>query len=368
MLGGWFLAFPAEAGIFEPVTLGSRLAFPKDLGSHPGFRTEWWYVTGWLCAADKVPTRPAFGFQVTFFRTRTGLAEDSASRFAPRQLVFAHVALTDLAAGARGGGLLHDQRIARVGLGLARTPDADGDQIVQLRDWRLSRDASAAGTSNAPAPLHVDVRSERFAFELMLRDTSPVLLQGEAGYSQKGPEPRQASHYYSEVQLDVRGRLRRPGADDLAVTGRAWLDHEWSNELLPPEAVGWDWLGINLLDGSALMAFRLRRADGSTVWAGGSFRGIDLQVHNFAAADVRLEPRRRWTSPRTQAVYPIAWTIATPLGDWQLEALQDDQELDSRGSTGSVYWEGLSTLKDSAGRTVGYGYLEMTGYAGKLRL
>jgi predicted secreted hydrolase len=344
------------------------LRFPADHGAHPDTHIEWWYVTGWLSAAAGDPSTlaPEFGFQVTFFRTRTDLAETSASRFAARQLVFAHVALTDLAAGARGGGLMHDQRAAREGFGLAQTPGPSGSQVVRLRDWSLQRDA--APESPDASQMRIEVRSDRFALALALAPTQPLLLQGEAGYSQKGPDPREASHYYSEPQLAVRGRVERAGSPARDVRGRAWLDHEWSNELLPAAATGWDWVGFNLLDGSALMAFRLRRSDGSALWAGGSFRDPTGRLTVFSASDVRFEPLRQWTSPRTRAAYPVEWTLATPAGRWRVGALQDDQELDSRDSTGSVYWEGISALRDDSGAVAGYGYLELTGYAGRLRL
>jgi len=353
---------PPEAA--PPGVTRRALRFPADHGAHPDTHIEWWYVTGWLSAraGDAARLAPEFGFQVTFFRTRTGLADTSTSRFAARQLVFAHVALTDLEAGARGGGLMHDQRAAREGFGLAQTPAASGTQAVQIRDWVLQRAAADASR------LHIAVRSERFALALDLAGTQPLILQGDAGYSQKGPDPHQASHYYSEPQLAVSGRVERAGAPARDVRGRAWLDHEWSNELLPPDAVGWDWVGFNLLDGSALMAFRLRRADGGALWAGGSFRTASGQLRVFEASEVRFEPSRLWTSPRTRAAYPVEWTLSTPAGRWRVGALQDDQELDSRESTGSVYWEGISSLRDDSGAIVGHGYLELTGYAGRLRL
>ncbi len=150
--------------------------------------------------------------------------------------------------------------------------------------------------------------------------------------------------------------------------GRAWLDHEWSETLLHPEAVGWDWIGINLDDGGALTAFQLRRADGSAVWAGGSYRAPGAAVQDFAAAALRFTAGRRWTSPATQASYPVQWRIATPAGTVDVEALLDAQELDSRATTGAIYWEGLSELRDPGGRRIGLGYLEMTGYAAPLRL
>ena len=150
--------------------------------------------------------------------------------------------------------------------------------------------------------------------------------------------------------------------------GRAWLDHEWSDSFIPPQAVGWDWIGMNLGDGSALTAFRLRRADGSSVYAGGSLRAPGQAVRSFGPHEVRFTPGRVWESATTRARYPVQWTIATPAGDFRVDALLDNQELDSRGSIGAIYWEGVSDLLDHAGGRVGRGYLEMTGYAAALRL
>ena len=150
--------------------------------------------------------------------------------------------------------------------------------------------------------------------------------------------------------------------------GSGWLDHEWSDELLAPGAVGWDWLGINLADGGALTAFQLRRADGSVVWAGGSHRPAGGVVQAFAPDAVALTPLRSWASPATGASYPVEWAIRTPAGSFKLRALFDAQELDSRASTGTVYWEGLAELLGPGGARTGLGYLEMTGRAQPLRL
>ena len=136
-----------------------------------------------------------------------------------------------------------------------------------------------------------------------------------------------------------------------------------------PDAVGWDWVGINLADGGALTAFILRRADGSTLWAGGSLRAsADAPVQVFGHDSVRFTPLRHWTSPASGTRYPIKQQIDCPVGRFTLQALVDDQELDSRASTGAIYWEGLSSLRNTLGREVGRGYLELTGYAGALRL
>ncbi len=354
-------AWPARAAAATEAAAGTvrrgrALEFPRDHGAHLAARTEWWYATGWAGTERE----PAYGFQVTFFRSRTGLAADNPSRFAARQLLFAHAAVTDL--GARRHH--HDQRIARwSGAPLAALGAASADDAaVRLGRWSLQRDGDAWRSTIAAAG---------FRLELALQRTQPLLLQGDAGFSRKGPEETQASHYYSEPQLAATARLALSGrsADAVASSaGRAWIDHEWSDEILHRDAVGWDWIGINLFDGSALTAFVLRRRDGSVLWAGGSWRAAGQPSRAFAADEVRFEPGRRWRSPQTAASYPVHWQVQTPAGRWALRALIDEQELDSRGSTGTVYWEGLSELIDADGRRVGLGYLEMTGYAAPLRL
>ena len=342
------------AGAIAPRTL----AFPRDHGAHPETRIEWWYATGWLQSADAPGDTPAFGFQLTFFRSRTGLAEQLASRFAARQLLFAHAALTDLA----GRHLLHAERILRWS-GDAYAPRAAAslaDTRVHIGDWRLARVDNAYRAS-------LGDEAAGFAYQFRLAPTQPLLLQGDAGLSRKGPDAAQASHYVSHPQLAVSGELRLAGKTR-AVRGQAWLDHEWSESLLPTGAVGWDWIGINLADGGALTAFRLRGADGKALWAGGSHRPRDGIVRNFSADELRFEPLAQWTSGATAARYPVRWRVQTPVGAFDVRALLDAQELDSRASTGTVYWEGLSELLDTSGRRIGLGYLEMTGYALPLRL
>jgi predicted secreted hydrolase len=351
-LAGW----PAGADAVMP---RRALSFPRDHGAHPDVRTEWWYATGWL--SDLAGAPPRFGFQVTFFRSRTGLAQDNPSRFAARQLLFAHAAVSDLSASR----LRHAQRIAR----WSGDPDAAASPRaaaavhttrVHLGAWRLARDDGGAYR----AEVHDD--GARFSLQLLLTPTQPLLLQGQAGWSAKGPGAEHASHYYSQPQLGVQGRLSQDGVTR-SVQGRGWLDHEWSQALLPPGAVGWDWIGMNLDDGSALTAFQLRRADGSPVWAGGSFRAAGQAARIFANEEVQFTGSAPWTSPATRARYPTRWRIQTPVGTFDVQAQFEAQELDGGASTGAVYWEGLSSLKRGDQR-VGWGYLEMTGYAAPLRL
>ena len=334
----------------DTVRRGRVLRFPRDHGAHLAARIEWWYATGWL-GSEEAPTA---GFQVTFFRSRTGLAQDNRSRFAARHLLFAHAALTKLGLKAgQTGTHLHDQRIARwSGDGASALGHAAVDSgAVQLGSWSL-RQQGQAWRALVPA--------RGFALDLTLTRTQALLLQGDAGFSRKGPDEAQASHYLSEPQLQATS------AD--GSRGRAWLDHEWSDNVLHPQAVGWDWIGINLFDGSALTAFVLRRRDGSELWAGGSFRAAGGAAQSFTPEQVRFIPGRRWQSPASAAAYPVQWQVETPAGAFELRALLDAQELDSRSSTGTIYWEGLSELLDAKGRRVGLGYLEMTGYAAPLRL
>lgn len=354
-------AVAAEAGD-EPVRRGRPLVFPRDHGAHPGTRTEWWYVTGWLGRADA----PSHGFQLTFFRSRTGLAADLPGRLAPRQLLFAHAALTDL--GTRRH--RHDQRLQRWN-GEPGAPDrqragaARHDAQLWLGDWWLRHDGQGwrgeVGTRSGRSP---------WWLQLTLARSQAVLLQGDHGFSRKGPDERLASHYYSDPQLAARLLLHDGSGTARLQEGRAWLDHEWADDILAPDAVGWDWVGINLFDGGALTAFRVRRADGSAVWAGGSHRGAGHAAppQVFGADQVHWTAGRSWRSPATGAVYPLQWTLDTPAGRHTVQALLDPQELDSRASTGTVYWEGLSELLDERGRRVGLGYLELTGYAGALRV
>jgi predicted secreted hydrolase len=232
------------------------------------------------------------------------------------------------------------------------------DMQIKLRDWSLK---SQGGQYSAQLP------ATDFGLKLQFNETQPVLLQGKQGLSRKGPEEKQASYYYSQPQLATTGSLQVKG-QSFEVTGKAWLDHEWSEELLHPSAVGWDWIGMNLIDGSALTAFRLRDKDGNAVWDGGSFRSANNELYTFSRGEVIFKPVRSWKSPLTQTSYPVEWMVRTPADFYTVKAVIDNQELDSRQSTGGIYWEGLSELMDSKGQRVGWGYLEMTGYAQPLRL
>ena len=337
----------ARAVDYPPVRGGTELRFPHDHGSHPRFRTEWWYLTGWLRAPDGTER----GMQITFFRNRPGIAEGVPGQFAPKQLVFAHAALSDPGTGR----LLHDQRAARAGHGLADAREGGTD--VAIDDWWLKQ------TANGYA---AEIPAREFRYSLTFESRQPVLLQGERGVSRKGPLAEQASFYYSRPHLEVVGTIT-VGGRRIGVKGEAWLDHEWSSEYLAPQASGWDWIGVNLADGGALMAFRMRDKSGAKYWAGGIYRAPDRRVRVFAPEEIRFVPTRRWRSPRTRTEYPVAMRVEAGDIAVELQPLMDDQELDSRASTGTIYWEGaVRALRD--GKPVGLGYLELTGYWKALKL
>jgi predicted secreted hydrolase len=335
-------------GITYPdVRPGRAFAFPTDHGAHPDFRTEWWYVTGTV----KTAKGKDLGFQITFFRTRPSVDPRNPSKFAPRQILFAHAAVSDSAVGK----LIHDQRAARSGLGIA---DAKiGDTDVFIKDWRFIRLADGRFSAR--------IAARGFTLILMFKPMQPPLLQGIGGYSRKGPDPKSASYYYSLLQLATTGAITR-GTLTETVTGQSWLDREWSSRYLGGAAVGWDWTGLNFDDGAALMAFRIRGADGRNVWAGGTYRYANGATVTLKPDDLRFTPTRAWRSKRTGAKYPVAQILTIKLPEGQkrltLTPMFADQELDARSSGLPVYWEGFVSTEG------GRGYLELTGYAAPLAL
>jgi predicted secreted hydrolase len=349
-LAAWrgLLPSPAAAAVeFAPVLPGRRLVFPDDFGAHPDFRTEWWYATGWLKRQDG----RSLGFQITFFRVRTGIGESNASRFAPRQIMLAHAAIADPALGR----LRHSERTARVGFGHAGF--TLGRSEIWIGDWRFAQQGERYQAS---------VRGEDFAYDLALQAAAPPLLNGRDGFSSKAADSRHASYYYSRPQLAVSGSVALAGRTE-TVTGHAWLDHEWSSELLPDSAQGWDWIGVNFDDGSVLMAFRLRGKEGPPIWSAATLRPAGGTAQVLPPEAVSFVALRQWRSSRTGITYPVEWRVRIGARLVELQPLFDDQELDSRRSTGAVYWEGAVKVSEG-GREVGRGYLEMTGYGEKIRV
>jgi len=370
---GSFAAAAEPAAGFRAALPGYVFHFPADHASHPAFRTEWWYTTGHYWVGTKDPAgdarrQPDGGFELTFFRSGVARSEPPrASAWAARDLFFAHFAVTDLRPGGR---FRFAEKIGRDALGMA---GADSTRYhVWIDDWEalVAADDNDSLELRAVAPEH--------AVELRLWPEKPPVVHGQDGVSRKGPDAGQASHYVSLPRLGFTGRVRI-GQETLPVHGEAWMDHEFTTGELPAGLAGWDWFGLQLDDGSELMLYRLRRADGT--WApesSGSWIGPDGRVVPLAAEAATVTSDRTWKSPASGAVYPARWrvTVRVPAAgagarsyELSIEPELADQELVTRESTGVTYWEGACRVAGTRdGEPVtGLGYVELTGYAGTFR-
>jgi predicted secreted hydrolase len=328
------------------------LQFPADHGPHPDYQTEWWYYTGNLENSDG----RHFGYQVTFFRRALvppAQRQDRSSNWATDQVYMAHFALTDVA------GRRHQafERFARGAAGLAGAQAAPYG--VWLEDWSVEE--------VEPNVAHLRAAQEDLALDLLLMDSKGPVLQGDGGYSQKGPEPGNASYYYSQTRLETRGTVQVGGAL-YQVDGLSWLDHEFSTSALGPDQVGWDWFALQLDDGSELMVFQIRKADGGVdPFSSGTLVAPDGSTRHLSHDDFEIGVSATWRSPRSGATYPARWTVEVPTADLTLEIEPSlaDQEL----NVSYTYWEGAVQIRgEQAGSAIsGSGYVEMTGYASSMQ-
>jgi predicted secreted hydrolase len=332
---------------FARVTEPRPFVFPDDHGPHRQYQTEWWYYTGNVAAEDG----RRFGFQLTFFRRGlTPGTVERASDWGTSDIYMAHLALSDVA----GEQFYSFERLSRGGAGLA---GAGGSPFrVFLEDW------SAEGSGPEGMQMRLRAAAEPIALDLRLASSKPPALQGERGYSQKGSERGNASYYYSLTRMETSGEIR-VGEQRYEVRGLSWMDHEFGTSALEPGAVGWDWFSIQLADGRDLMYAQIRGAEGGPLYTFGTLVDAAGDTRTLAPDAVELSVRETWTSPRSGATYPAAWTLRLP-GEGltlNLEPLLADQEL----ATGVIYWEGAVRVRGSDDGTdvEGYGYVELTGYA-----
>ena len=331
-----------------------KWSFPRDHGSHPDFRTEWWYFTGNL--SDPLARR--FGYQLTFFRQGVVFkAKDPTNPWSVRDLFPAHFALTDVS----GGRFAYAERLSRGGPGLAGAAQKQMD--VWLLNW------SARMKENT---IQIEAKDRAMELSLELTPRKPMVFHGRNGLSKKGPEEGQASYYFSYTDLATTGWIKTPTLPSpLLVKGRSWLDHEFGSNQLASNQVGWDWFSLYLSNGQDLMIYFLRRSDGSIEpTSSGTLVNSDGRTTNLNLSEISVEVLDRWKSPKTEGKYPNRWKIEIPVAGIKLvvNPLLADQELVTEGSTGVVYWEGAV---DGKGRSRGQevtceGYVEMTGYAGSL--
>lgn len=338
---------------------GTGIRFPEDHGPHPDYQLEWWYLTANL----HTESGRRFGVQFTIFRNALALP-DSASAEAPvtaspdrdsgwstRQLYLAHAAVTDVEAGR----FMAEERLSRgaAGLAFARASPLE----VRVENWFLRQ------TGSATFPLKIRSDAEGFGFDLDMAPVKPVVLQGDEGFSPKGPAEGQASMYYSYTRMQTTGSVR-VGNESFRVEGLSWMDREWSTGFLGPDQIGWDWFSIQLDDGRDLMVFQLRTAgpDGAP-WKDGTIVDAEGRATRLGPDDFHLETGKTWTSARSGARYPVEWRLQVPREDLDLRvsALYEAQEL----NVSVNYWEGaMDVFSEPDGDRVGSGYLEMTGYAG----
>jgi predicted secreted hydrolase len=336
---------------FRAVLPGYHFRFPRDHFDHPDFRTEWWYYTGNLRAQDG----HRYGFELVFFRQaqrtpQARAAGGNSSTWRVDDLYLAHLALTDI----DGKRFRYHTRLNRAGPGIAGI-SFDGRRIWN-GNWR-SLWESGSGTQTLTAV------AEGIRLDLRLTPSKPPVLNGENGVSQKAEGTGFASYYISFPRLAVEGTV-----NGSAVTGRAWMDHEWFTNQLAPSQAGWDWFSIQLDNDTDLMLFQLRRTNGTIdPYSAGTFIGRDGHATHLKRADFDLQPIGYWHSPRTGARYPVRWRISVPSLKLTLDcaAALPEQELAAPDQQGTTYWEGAVSYSGSAS---GAGYLEMTGYDKPMRL
>ena len=339
------------ARVLEPMTF----QFPRDHGAHPEYQIEWWYYTGNLHTDDG----KAFGYQLTFFRfALTPQMPERTSHFATNQVYMAHFAVTD----AANNEYFCFERRSRGAGGLA---GATGDPTykVWLEDWSATEAESGVMRLHVPSTSDSIKKEPQIGLSLDLRQTRPPILQGDRGFSQKGPESGNATYYYSLVGLETTGEITVNG-ERVTVSGISWMDHEFGTSFLGEGFVGWDWFSLQLEDSTTLMLYCLRRSDQSCDPQ--TFEGTlvypDGQQLHIGTKDFTLTPTRQWTSPESGATYPSGWRITFPELKiaLQVEPLIPNQEF--RASF--TYWEGAVRVSGQIdGAAVGgHGYVELTGY------
>ena len=344
---------------------GYAYRFPRDHASHPGYKTEWWYYTGHL----RSESGERFGFQWTFFRSalrppKPGGDERSTSRWAVRDIYFAHFAISDF----ERRKFHFEERVSRGALGEA---GADSERYrVWIKDWR-----SEAVERGTDAPHRLQAPGLRYGIDLIARPLKPPVIHGTDGTSRKGRARPQASHYISLTRMEVSGMLRvghGPAAKNHRIQGTAWMDHEFGSSQLGKDQVGWDWFCIQLEDGREVMLYIMRKQDGTADrFSSGSWIDADGTTRHLKREDFRVEVLKKWKSPNSKGIYPILWIIHIPSrrATFRVEPVFSAQELTTGKSTKVNYWEGAVRVRGEAeGRPVqGQGYVEMTGYAGAFR-
>jgi predicted secreted hydrolase len=346
-------AFPGNAQ-YKTAQPGWSYDFPRDHFNHPDYRTEWWYYTGNLRAADG----HRFGYELTFFRLAVSRENRSASPWGVQDLYVAHLALTDI----DGKHYYHLQRVNRAGPGFA------GASLVESRVWNGNWQAKIEGDKQT-----LQAISEQFSLQLDLVTHKPPVIHGKEGVSQKAAGTGHASHYISFTRLLSGGSIQLNGKS-YQVAGTSWMDHEYFTHELEANQAGWDWLSLQLDDNTELMLYRFRHKDGTLdPFSSGTYIDASGKSRFLSVSDFTMTPHgETFTSSQTKASYPIQWRVTVPSLQLDLEIRTPlaDQELVSASHAALTYWEGAITIGGTReGKPAkGVGYLEMTGYSEPVRL
>ncbi|MBA1203230.1 iron ABC transporter permease [Pseudomonas capeferrum] len=328
-----FAGLGQDAAAYRQVLPEHPLIFPLDHGAHDGFRIEWWYVT-----ANLTDTQGRdWGVQWTLFRSALRPGQEMKGWSSPN-LWMGHAALTG------PGGHQSSETLARGGLGQA------GVEAQPFRAW--INDWSLRGTDGI-GRLRMTAGGEGFRYDLKLHSERALVLHGAQGYSEKSGKG-QASYYYSQPFYQVSGEVER-GGERIPVTGRAWLDREWSSQPLAAGQSGWDWFSLHLDGGAKLMLFRVREDQGMPYRAG---TWISAQGETRALQGDQIQFKElAWTTQDNGHRVPTRWQVKVPAHgvDVQVDALEPKAWME----TSYPYWEGPVRL---SGSETGRGYLEMTGY------
>lgn len=351
---------------------GRIFQFPTDHGSHPEFKIEWWYITGHLTSEGD----QRHGFQATFFRrasdvrpsphpagTNASTASPSTPNFANDEFFLAHMAWLDVSTKT----FRHEERLNRRGWDAQA---ATNRLEVRNGNWSL-KDLGPDAQGQPKLELRGGIQADLF-WRMSLTPQKPLVVFGTNGVSRKAREPSAASHYLTFPRLAVTGELRR-GSKTERIEGEAWMDHELSSSQLGEGQVGWDWTSIQFFDGRELMAYRMRRDDGTTdAFSTLAWIGKGGRVSQWGPDRFTWRGEGQWKSPRSGGTYPAAVLLTVPEPDGRpgptlrIEPLCADQEL-SGGIAGVPYWEGACRVLDAQGKEIGRAFVEMTGYAGHLR-
>jgi len=331
---------------------GYRFQFPRDHGSHPEFKLEWWYFTGHL----RSPDGREFGYELTFFRNGMDRVYSSESSWVVRDLYLAHFAITDV----KERKFSYFEKVNRSGPGIA------GTTVDGLHAWNENWSARQDGNA-----VKLTASADDVAIDLNLELGKAPAIHGANGLSQKAEGAGHASHYYSMTRMATKGSIRIRTAS-LQVIGESWMDHEFGTNQLTDKQAGWDWFGIQLDNGVDVMLYRMRNRDGSIdPFSSGTIVDTNSTTQHLRSSEFDAASARTWTSPASGVGYPLEWTVSVPnrQATLHITPLLDNQELVTTRSTGIAYWEGAVTVSGTwEGKPVqGRAYVELTGYAERYR-